>query len=200
MSSKATNNKIATIISGVFFLLISGALLFVTFSLRSEAQGRELKVTLADLYSGTPTYGDYLTIADTGVVISAASDIVDEFGQPIGRAFVLNGIPNYIFLVGTAEQFTDTTGQQAIGLQAGTLIPVRFNARVNTLSDAIPRGMQEFAIANGLSTGQKIFSLETGVTKTYTSVPFYLTLAFGIIGLILSAASWRGLMTKKAIK
>lgn len=200
MSSKSKNNTTATVISGLFFLAIACALLFVTFSLRSEAQGRELKVTLSDLYSGKATYGDYITVQDTGVVISAASDIVDEFGSPIGRAFILNGIPNYIFLVGTADQFTDTTGKQAIGLQTGTLIPVAFQARVSTRSEAIPMGMEEFALANGMSTGQQFFSVETGVTKTDTSVPFYLTMAFGAIALLFSGASWWSLIRKKNAK
>lgn len=200
MSSKASNNNTATVISGLFFLAIAGALLFVTFSLRTEAQGREINVTLADLYAGKAVHGDYITVQDTGVVISAASDIVDEFGSPLGRAFILNGIPNYVFLVGSAEQFTDTTGKQAIGLQAGTLIPVAFHARVSTLSESVPLGMEEFAIANGMSTGQKIYSVETGVTRSDTSVPFYLTMAFGIIALMFSGASWWSLIKKKSTK
>lgn len=197
MTSQAKNNKIATIISGIFFLLMSGVLFYVTFSLRSEAQGREVKVTLADLYAGTVTYGDYLTIEDTGAVISAATNVVDETGLPIGRAFLLNGIPNYVFLVSATEELMDTTEQKQISLQPGTLVPDAFYARINTESDGAPMGTEEFAIRNGLSTGQPYYCLQTGVTKTDTSVPFYMTLAFGIIGLIFSAASWRGLMKKK---
>jgi len=194
--SQARNNHIATIISGVFFLLIAGVLGYVTFSLRSEAQGREINVTLADLYAGTPTYGDYITIKDTGVVISAASDIVDQDGMPLGRAFILNGMPHYVFLVGTSEQFTDTTGQQAIGLQPGTLIPVAFKARINTQSDAVPFGLEKFAMTNG----QTVYSVETGVTKMDTAVPFYITLVLSVLALIFSIASWRGLAKKKQSK
>lgn len=200
MASQAKNNKIATIISGVFFLLMSGVLFYVTFSLRSEAQGREMKVSLADLYSKTPTYGDYLTIADTGAVISATSPITDETGLPIGRAFILNGISDYVFLVGSTDAFTDTTGTMAISIQPGALIPGAFYARINTSTDGAPMGTEEFAIQNGLSTGQKYYCVQIGVTKTDTSVPFYMTLAFGIIGLIFSAASWRGLMKKDSGK
>jgi hypothetical protein len=198
MASQAKNNKIATIISGIFFLLISLVLFYVTFSLRSEAQGREMKISLADLYSKTPTYGDYLTIADTGAVISAATNVVDESGLPIGRAFILNGISDYVFLIGVTDEFTDTTGTVKISLQPGMLIPAPFYARINTENDGAPMGTEEFAIQNGLSTGQKYYCAQIGVTKTDTTVPFYLTLAFGIIGLVFSAASWRGLVKKNA--
>ncbi len=197
MSTKARNNNLASIISGIFFLLIAVVLLYLTYSLRSEAQGREVKVTLADLYAGNAIHGDYLTIQDTGIVISAAADITDEFGTPLGRAFLVNGIPNYVFLVGAMEQFTDTSGVQAIGLQAGTMIPVAFNARVNTVGDVAPLGLKEFALANGLSTGQQVYSLETGITKGNASVPFYVTFCFGVFAVIFSGASWWGLLKKK---
>jgi len=197
MASQARNNNLASIISGTFFLVIALALFYVTFSLRSEAQGRVIKVTLADLYAEEANYGDYLTVADTGMVISTAADIVDEFGSPLGRAFILNGIPNYVFLVGAAEQFTDTSGTIAIGLQSGSLVPVGFHARVNTVSESVPYGLKEFAVTNGVSTGQKIYAVQTGVTKGDTSVPFYLTLGFGVLGMLFSAASWWSLMKRK---
>lgn len=198
MASQAKHNRLATIISGIFFLLVSGALFYVTFSLRSEAQGREMKISLAELYTGTATYGDYLTIEDTGAVISSASDIVDQHGMPVGRAFILNGIPNYIFMVGVAEQFTDTTGKQEIPVQPGMYIPSAFYARINTESDGAPFGAEDFAIQNGLSTGMTFYTVQVGVTKGDTTVPFYLTLAFGVLALFFSAASWRSLMKKKS--
>lgn len=198
MASQAKHNRLATIISGVFFLIVSGVLFYVTFNLRSEAQGREMKITLAELYTGTATYGDYLTVSDTGAVISAASDIVDERGTPLGRAFILNGIPNYIFMAGVADQFTDTTGQQQIGIAPGAYIPGAFYARVNTESDAGPFGAEDFAIQNGLNTGMPFYVVQVGVTKADTTVPFYLTLTFAVLALFFSLASWRGLMKKKS--
>lgn len=198
MASQAKNNRIATIISGIFFLLIAGVLFFVTYSLRSEAQGREIKVSLAELYTSSVMYGDYITFSDTGAAISAASNIVDEHGMPLGRAFILNGIPNYIFMVGITDEFTDTTGQQQIPLEPGTYIPGAFYARVNTESDGTPMGMEEFAIQNGLSTGMPFYAVQVGVTKTDTSVPFYLTLGFGALALFFSGASWWSLLKKKS--
>lgn len=200
MSQAKKHNRLATIISGVFFLLVSGVLFYVTYSLRSEAQGREMKISLAELYTGTATYGDYLTVEDTGAVISSASDIVDQYGMPVGRAFILNGIPNYIFMVGVADQFTDTTGKQEIPIQPGMYIPSSFYARVNTESDGSPYGAEDFAIQNGLSTGMSFYTVQVGVTKTDTSVPFYLTLAFAVLALFFSGASWRSLMKKQSGK
>lgn len=197
MASQAKHNRTATIISGIFFLLVAGALFYVTFSLRSEAQGREMKITLAELYTGTATYGDYLTVSDTGAVISAASDISDQNGTPVGRAFLLNGIPNYIFMVGVAEQFEDTTGNPMILIEPGTYIPSAFYARVNTENDGAPFGAEDFAIQNGLNTGMPFYMVQIGVTKGDTTVPFYLTLAFGVLALFFSLASWRGLLKKK---
>jgi hypothetical protein len=197
MSSQARNNRIATIIAGIFFLLIAGALFFVTFSLRTEAQGRELKVSLAELYSGEVTYGDYLVIEDTGAVISAATNVVDEHGTPIGYAFLLNGMTNYVFLIGLTDEFADTSGNKIPVIAPGTLLPGAFYARVNTASDVAPFGAEEFAIENGLSTGQPFFTVQTGVTRSDTTVPFYLTLGFGVLALVFSAASWRGLAKKK---
>lgn len=201
MASQAKNNKIASIIAGVFFLLVSAALFYVTFSLRTEAQGRELKVGLQELTSGEVMNGDYLVIEDTGAVVSAASNIVDETGKPVGYAFLLNGITNYVFLVGLTDQFTDTAGNVISAIGPGTMLPAAFYARVNTKSDQGPIGAEDFAIQNGLSTGQQFFVLQTGVTRTDTTVPFYMTLAFGVIGLIFSAGSWWGLVKKnKAAK
>jgi hypothetical protein len=196
MATQAKNNKIAGIIAGSFFLAVAIALFYVTFSLRSEAQGRELKVNLAQLVSGEVKHGDYLVIADTGAVISASSNIVDEFGTPHGVAFLLNGITDYIFLIGLTDEFADTTGKQITTLAPGTLLPGPFYARVNTESDVAPAGTEEFAIRNGLSTGQPFFVLQTGITRTDTTVPFYLTLAFGILGLFFSFGSWWGLIKK----
>lgn len=196
MASQAKNNKIASIIAGVFFLLVSAALFYVTFSLRTEAQGRELKVGLLELTSGEVMNGDYLVIEDTGAVVSAASNIVDETGKPVGYAFLLNGITNYVFLVGLTDQFTDTAGNVISVIGPGTMLPAAFYARVNTKSDQGPIGAEDFAIQNGLSTGQEFFVLQTGVTRTDTTVPFYMTLAFGVIGLIFSAGSWWGLVKK----
>lgn len=198
MASQAKNNKVASIIAGIFFLAVACALLYVTFSLRSEAQGRELKVTLADLANGKVTYGDYLIIEDTGAVISASSNIVDELGQPVGTAFLLNGMTNYVFLIGITDEFTDTTGKSIVALAPGSLMPNAFYARVNTVNDGVPRGTEDFAVLNGLSTGQEFFVLQTGVTRTDTTVPFYLTLAFGILGLFFSAGSWWGLIKKSS--
>lgn len=198
MASQAKHNRTATIISGIFFLLVSGALFYVTFSLRSEAQGREMKITLAELYTGTATYGDYLTVSDTGAVISAASDISDQNGTLVGRAFLLNGIPNYIFMVGVAEQFEDTTGNPMILIEPGTYIPGAFYARVNTESDGAPFGAENFAIQNGLNTGMPFYTVQVGVTKADTTIPFYLTLAFGVLALFFSLASWRGLLKNKS--
>jgi hypothetical protein len=201
MSSQAKNNKIASIIAGVFFLLVSAALFYVTFSLRTEAQGRELKVGLQELSTGQVTYGDYLVIEDSGAVVSAASNIVDELGKPVGYAFLLNGMTNYVFLVALTDQFTDTAGNVISSIGPGTMMPDAFYARVNTQSDPGPIGAEDFAVQNGLSTGQQFFVLQTGVTRTDTTVPFYLTLAFGVIGLIFSAGSWWGLVKKnKAAK
>jgi hypothetical protein len=196
MSSQAKNNKIASIIAGIFFLLVSAALFYVTFSLRTEAQGRELKVSLQELATGQVTHGDYLVVSDTGAVVSAASNIVDEMGKPVGYAFLLNGMTNYVFLVGLADQFTDTAGNPIAAIGPGTMMPNAFYARVNTKSDPGPIGAEDFAIENGLSTGQEYFVLQTGVTRTDTTVPFYLTLAFGILGLIFSIGSWWGLIKK----
>lgn len=197
MASQAKNNNIATVISGVFFLLLSLVLFYVTYSLRSEAQGREMKITLGELYTSTATYGDYLTIQDTGAVISSAADITDQYGMPVGKAFILNGISNYIFLLGVTDQFEDTTGQTMIQIQPGTFIPGAFYARVNTETEGAPLGTEEFAVQNGMSTGQPFYVVQVGVTKADTSVPFYLTMAFGALGLFFSAASWWSLMKKK---
>jgi hypothetical protein len=196
MSSQAKNNKIASIIAGTFFLLVSAALFYVTFSLRSEAQGRELKVGLQELATGQVTYGDYLVIEDSGAVISAASNIVDELGKPVGYAFMLNGMTNYVFIVGLAEQLEDTAGNAITAIGPGVMLPNAFYARVNTQTDPGLIGAEEFAIQNGLSTGQQFFVVQTGVTKGDTTVPFYLTLAFGILGLIFSIGSWWGLVKK----
>ncbi len=201
MSSQARNNKIASIIAGVFFLLVSAALFYVTFSLRSEAQGRDLKVGLQELATGQVTYGDYLVVEDTGAVISAAANISDETGKPVGYAFMLNGMTNYVFLVGLAEQLEDTLGNPITKIGPGVMMPTAFYARVNTQSEPGPIGAEDFAIQNGLSTGQQFFVLQTGVTKGDTTVPFILTLAFGIIGVIFSIGSWWGLVKKnKATK
>lgn len=197
MSSQARNNNIASVIAGVFFLLVSAALFYVTFSLRSEAQGRELKVGLQELASGEVTYGDYLVIEDTGAVISAAANISDETGKPVGYAFMLNGMTNYIFLVALTDQFEDTAGTIINQIGPGTMMTSAFYARVNTQSDPGPIGAEDFAIQNGLSTGQEYFVVQTGVTKGDTTVPFYMTLAFGVLGLIFSAGSWWGLVKKK---
>jgi hypothetical protein len=196
-NSQAKNNRIATIIAGIFFLLVAAALFYVTFSLRTEAQGRELHVSLADLTSGEVTYGDYLVIEDTGAVVSAASNIVDERGTPMGYAFLLNGITNYVFLVGLTDEFADTTGAVINSIGPGTMLPNAFYARVNTASDPGPFGAEDFAIRNGLSTGQQFFVVQTGVTRSDTTVPFYLTLAFGVLALIFSAGSWWGLAKKQ---
>lgn len=198
MSSQTRNNRLATILSGVIFLVIALVLFYVTYSLRSEAQGREVKVSLPELYTSSVTYGDYITFSDTGAVISAASDITDEYGMPLGRAFILNGIPNYIFMVGVSDAFTDTTGKQAIGIVPGTYIPAAFYARVNTESEGAPIGMEGFAVQNGLNTGQSFYAVQVGVTKTDTSVPFYLTMGFGILALFFSAGSWWSLARKKS--
>lgn len=197
MASESKNNRVATIISGVFFLLVACALFYATFSLRSSAQGRELKISLAELYTSSVTYGDYLTVEDTGAVVTAASDITDEMGNPLGRAFILNGISNYVFLAGTGEQFTDTTGKQAISLEPGQLIPVAFQARIANKNAIKPLGAEQFAIQNGMSTGQPFYLVETGVTKADTSIPLYLTMAFGFLALVFSAGSWWSLMKKK---
>jgi hypothetical protein len=191
------HNNIATVIAGVFFLLIALVLFYVTYSLRSEAQGREMKITLAELYTGTATHGDYLTIQDTGAVISSAADINDQYGMPVGRAFILNGIPNYIFMVGITDQFQDTSGKELIAIQPGTLIPGAFYARVNTETELPPMGAEDFAIQNGLSTGMPFYLVQVGVTKSDTSVPFYLTLGFGALALFFSAGSWWSLARKK---
>lgn len=197
-SQSRKHNRTATIISGIFFLLIAGALAYVSFSMKNEAQGREMKISLAELYTSTATYGDYLTISDTGAVISSATDIVDEHGMPLGVAFILNGIPNYVFMVGIAEQFTDTTGKQAITIAPGAYIPGAFYARVNTETDGAPMGTGEFAIRNGLSTGQPYYVVQVGVTKADTRVPFYLALAFAILAFFFSVASWWSLLKKKS--
>lgn len=196
MSSQTRNNRLATIIAGTFFLAIAAVLLYVTFSLRSEAQGRELNVSLAGLYTGEATYGDYLVIKDTGAVVSAASNIVDERGTPVGYAFLLNGITNYVFLIGLTDEFADTTGQAINRIAPGMLLPNAFYARVNTASDAAPAGAKEFAIQNGLSTGQSFFTVQTGVTKSDTTVPFYLTMVFAALALFFSIGSWWGLLRK----
>lgn len=197
MASQAKNNRIATIIAGTFFLLVAGALFFVTFSLRSEAQGRELKVSLAELYAGEVMHGDYLVIEDTGAVVSASSNVVDEHGTPMGYAFMLNGMTNYVFLVGLTDEFTDTSGRVITEIKPGTLMPEAFYARVNTESDVAPFGAEEFAIQNGLSTGQEFFLLQTGVTKGDTTIPFYLTMAFGAIAVFFSIGSWWSMLKKK---
>lgn len=197
MASQAKHNRTATIISGIFFLIVACALFYATFSLRSAAQGRELKISLAELYTSSVTYGDYLTISDTGAVVTAASDITDEMGNPLGRAFILNGISNYVFLAGTGEQFTDTTGKEAIALQPGQLIPVTFQARIDNEGAVKPIGAEQFAIQNGMSTGQPFYLVETGVTKGDNSIPFYLTMLFGILALVFSAGSWWSLLKKK---
>lgn len=196
MASQAKNNKIASIIAGIFFLLVALALLYVTFSLRTEAQGRELKVDIAGLASGNVTYGDYLVIEDTGAVVSASSNVVDEHGTPMGVAFLLNGMTNYVFLIGLTDEFTDTSGRMINSLAPGTLLPNAFYARVNTVNDVAPFGAEEFAIQNGLSTGQEFFVLQTGVTRTDTTIPFYLTMGFGILGLFFSVGSFWGMRKK----
>jgi hypothetical protein len=196
MASQARNNKIASIIAGVFFLLVGAALFYVTFNLRSEAQGREMKVSLQDLATGKVTYGDYLVVADTGVVISTASSISDELGKPVGYAFMLNGMTNYIFLVGLTDQFTDTAGTAISAISPGTMLPTAFYARVNTQSEPGPIGAEDFAVRNGLSTGQPYFVLQTGVTKGDTTIPFYLTLGFGVLAVIFSIGSFWGMRKK----
>jgi len=197
MTTQSKNSNIVSVFSGLFFLAIAAVLLYLTWSLRSDAQGRELNVSLGDLYENKIGYGDYITLMDTGVVISSASDIVDEDGKPFGRAFILNGIPDYIFLVETGEALMDTTKSMIIPLQAGTLIASAFKARVNTESDAAPKGLREFATQNGLSTGKPVYSLQAGLSKSDNSVPFYITMGFGILALIFSVSSWAGMMKKK---
>lgn len=197
MTNKSKNSNIASVFSGVFFLAIAVTLLYLTWSLRTDAQGRELNVSLGDLYENKISYGDYITLMDTGVVISSASDIVDEDGKPLGRAFILNGIPDYIFLVETDEALMDTTESMIIPLQPGTLIAPAFKARVNTESDATPKGLREFATQNGLSTGKPVYSLQAGLSKSDNSVPFYITMGFGILALIFSVSSWVGMMKAK---
>jgi|GEM_PF-1757443 len=197
MTTQSKNSNIVSVFSGLFFLAIAAVLLYLTWSLRSDAQGRELNVSLGDLYENKIGYGDYITFMDTGVVISSASDIVDEDGKPFGRAFILNGIPDYIFLVETGEALMDTTKSMIIPLQAGTLIASAFKARVNTESDAAPKGLREFATQNGLSTGKPVYSLQAGLSKSDNSVPFYITMGFGILALIFSVSSWAGMMKKK---
>ena len=197
MTSNSKNSNIASVFSGLFFLAIAATLLYLTWSLRSDAQGRELNVSLGDLYENKIGYGDYITLMDTGVVISAASDIVDEDGKPFGRAFILNGVPDYVFLVETGEALMDTTESMIIPLQPGTLIAPAFKARVNTESDAAPKGLREFATQNGLSTGKNVYSLQAGLSKADNSVPFYITMAFGILALIFSVSSWVGMTRKR---
>ena len=197
MATKKKEGNLATIISGIVFLAIAGVLFYVTFTLRSAAQGRELKVSLAELYTQNATYGDYLTVEDTGAVVSSASDISDEMGQPIGRAFILNSIPNYIFMIGIADQMTDTLGNAVPQVLPGTLLPRAFYCRVNTEGDTPPMGAENFAVQNGLNSGAQFYMVQVGVTKGDTSVPFYMTMGFGIIAVFFSLGSWWSMMRKK---